>query len=138
MKRKLNVSIIAVLAVALWACSKEETYVPYSPKTPVVLLDGDDNAFIDFIRAEQSRTGRKCAVICYDGEEKLIGEKNVITIGAKDDLASHGKHLFTSLRVADTFGCEIIYAHLPPKTGVGLALYNRCIRAAAHTVEKIN
>lgn len=41
MKRKLNVSIIAVLAVALWACSKEETYVPYSPKTPVgkILLE---------------------------------------------------------------------------------------------------
>ncbi len=112
-------------------------YRHYSPKTPVVLLDGTDCDFVGFIQAEQKRTGGKCAVICYDGEEDIIGKKNVITIGAKDDLASHGKHLFTSLRIADTFGCEIIYAHLPPKEGLGLALYNRMIRAAAHTVRKI-
>ena len=33
---------------------------------------------------------------------------------------------------------EIIYAHLPDKSGLGLALYNRMIRAAAHTVLKID
>ncbi len=112
-------------------------YRHYSPKTPVVLLDGDESTFIEFIRSEQKRTDVKCAVICYDGEEKLIGEKNVITIGEKDDLVSHGKHIFTALREADTFGAQIIYAHLPPKEGLGLALYNRMIRAAAHTVKKI-
>ncbi len=112
-------------------------YRHYSPRTPVVLLDGGDEDFVSFICYEQQRTGGKCAVICYDGEEKFVGEKNVITIGERDDLASHGKHLFTALRVADTFGCEVIYAHLPPKNGLGLALYNRMIRAAAHTVRKI-
>lgn len=112
-------------------------YRHYSPNTPVVLIDGDDGRFIDFILSEQQRTAGKCGVICYDGEEKLIGENNVITIGKKDDLASHGKHIFTALREADTFGAEIIYAHLPPKEGLGLALYNRMIRAAAHTVKKI-
>ena len=112
-------------------------YRHYSPKTPVVLLDGDDDKFVEFIRSEQKRTGGKCAVICYDGEEKLIGTENVITIGKKDDLASHGKRIFTALRESDEFGADIIYAHLPPKDGLGLALYNRMIRAAAHTVKKI-
>jgi hypothetical protein len=27
-----------------------------------------------------------------------------------------------------------LYAHLPPMEGLGLALYNRAIRAAAHTI----
>ncbi len=112
-------------------------YRHYSPKTPVVLLDGDDKSFIEFIFSEQKRTYGKCAVICYDGEEKLIGTKSVITIGKKSDLVSHGKQIFTALREADTFGAEIIYAHLPPKEGLGLALYNRLIRAASHTVKKL-
>jgi hypothetical protein len=30
-----------------------------------------------------------------------------------------------------------MYAHLPPRDGLGLALYNRMIRAAAHTIQKI-
>lgn len=41
MKRYLNISIIAALTTVLLACSKEEEYVPYSPKTPVgkILLE---------------------------------------------------------------------------------------------------
>lgn len=112
-------------------------YRHYSPKTPVVLLDGEDDDFISFILSEQKRTDNKCAVICYDGEEKLIGTNKIITIGAKNDLVSHGKRIFTALRESDELGAEIIYAHLPPKEGLGLALYNRLIRAAAHTVKKI-
>jgi hypothetical protein len=32
---------------------------------------------------------------------------------------------------------DIIYGHLPPMDGIGLALYNRMIRAAAHTIKKV-
>ena len=45
--------------------------------------------------------------------------------------------LFTALREADNYGVDVIYAHLPSKSGIGLALYNRMIRAAAHTVIKV-
>ena len=38
------------------------------------------------------------------------------------------------LRHADRAKPDVIYAHLPPKSGLGLALYNRMIRAAAHTI----
>lgn len=41
MKKYLIISIITVLISVLWSCSKEETYVPYSPKTPIgkILLE---------------------------------------------------------------------------------------------------
>ena len=39
--------------------------------------------------------------------------------------------------VAVKLGADIIYGHLPPKDGIGLALYNRMIRAAAHTIKKL-
>ena len=59
-------------------------------------------------------------------------------IGAGDDLIQHGKLLFARLRQCDRIKPDIIYAHLPCKEGLGLALYNRMIRAAAHTVLKID
>ena len=61
----------------------------------------------------------------------------LLPIGAKDDLKTHGKMIFSRLRQCDRISPEIIYAHLPDKSGLGLALYNRMIRAAAHTVLKI-
>ena len=61
----------------------------------------------------------------------------LIPVGARDDLAAQAKRLFAALREADATDAEIIYAHLPPMQGLGLALYNRMIRAAAHTVLKI-
>jgi hypothetical protein len=35
-------------------------------------------------------------------------------------------------------GVDVIYAHLPTQSGIGLALYNRLIRAAAHTIKHID
>ena len=61
----------------------------------------------------------------------------LIDIGARDDLEAQARNLFSALRRADDMDGEIVYAHLPPKCGMGLALYNRLIRAAAHTVLKV-
>ena len=51
--------------------------------------------------------------------------------------SAQAHRLFAALREADTTDAEIIYAHLPPQEGLGLALYNRLIRAAAHTVKEV-
>ena len=111
-------------------------YRHYAPTAPVVLLDGDANAVLRFLQAEQST--KQCAVLCYDEETPFLEERDLFPIGARDDLKSQAKRLFSALREADHTDAEIIYAHLPPLDGLGLALYNRMIRAAAHTVKKID
>ncbi len=110
-------------------------YRHYAPACPLVLLDGNDTAQLEFLRGETE--SRKCAVLCYDEEIPSLDGALLYPIGAKEDLASHAHRLFKLLRDADKSGCEIIYAHLPPKSGLGLALYNRMIRAAAHTIKKV-
>jgi L-threonylcarbamoyladenylate synthase len=42
--------------------------------------------------------------------------------------------LFYALREADKGAFDRIYAPLPPLDGIGLALYNRMIRAAAYQI----
>ena len=111
-------------------------YKQYAPASPLILLDGEDDDVLRFMIEEQKK--KKCALICYDEEIPFLGDKFILPIGAKDDISSHGKLIFSRLRQCDRLSPEIIYAHLPCKDGLGLALYNRLIRAAAHTVLKID
>ena len=63
--------------------------------------------------------------------------QNLLSVGPRDDLELQAHRLFDALRRTDDMQVDVIYGHLPPMDGIGLALYNRMIRAAAHTVQKI-
>ncbi len=110
-------------------------YRHYAPQADFVLLDGNDRDVLDFMVKEQSEN--KCALLCYDEEFSHFDPSLTIAVGKKDDLNTQAKRLFTSLREADKLGADKIYAHLPKLDGLGLALYNRMIRAAAHTIKQI-
>lgn len=112
-------------------------YRHYAPRAALVLLDGEDDAVTRFMAnaAKDATVG----VLCYDEEiQKMPDGATLFPVGAKDDLETQAKRLFAALREADEHQTLVtLYAHLPPKNGLGLALYNRCIRAAAHTVKEI-
>ncbi len=110
-------------------------YRHYAPSSPLVLLDGPDEAFICYIK--QKRLTENCAVICSPEEARAIGGENLVLTGDNDDYPAQARRLFSALREADKLGCDVIYARKPRADGLGLALYNRLIRAAAHTVVKI-
>ena len=110
-------------------------YKHYAPASQLILLDGDDEKIIEFLKNEQKRC--RAAILCYDEEAKLLANELLLPIGRRGDREAHAKSLFARLRECDTLSPDVIYAHLPDKSGLGLALYNRMIRAAAHTVLKI-
>ena len=113
-------------------------YRHYAPQAPLVLLDGSQEAVSTFLQIQSFDP--TVGILCYDEEKELLtGNATLFPVGAREDLAAQAKHLFAALRAADNHPqLQKLYAHLPPQTGLGLALYNRCIRAAAHTVEKID
>lgn len=110
-------------------------YRHYAPSADFVLLDGEQSDVLSFMISEQKNNN--CAILCYDEELGHLNPSLSISIGAKDDLNTQAKRLFTALREADKLGAKKIYAHLPTLEGLGLALYNRMIRAAAHTIKKV-
>ncbi len=110
-------------------------YRHYAPTAPLVLLDGDEDLVIDFLRRAQN--AEHCTILCYDEELDHLRYERLIPIGARNNLEAQSARLFSALREADTLDGDIIYAHLPKKEGLGLALYNRMIRAAAHTIKKV-
>ena len=108
-------------------------YRHYAPTAPLVLLSGKNEDVLAYIKAET----RNCAVLCYDEECEALADSVLFPIGKKGDLEAQARRLFAALREADGTDAEIIYAHLPPQDGLGLALYNRLIRAAAHTIKEV-
>ena len=107
-------------------------YRHYAPKSELILLDGNKDDVRAFL-INVTRT-QNCAVLAYTEEIPLLSNEKIIDVGACDDLQTQAKRLFSALREADKLSADRIYAHLPCKDGLGLALYNRMIRAAAHTV----
>lgn len=110
-------------------------YRHYAPASPLVLLDGSEKDVSAFLY--EASKSENCVILCYSEEANMLSGAKLIDVGFRDDLQTQAQRLFSALRQADTMGADIIYAHLPPPHGLGLALYNRMIRAAAHTVRKV-
>ncbi|MBR2354484.1 MAG: threonylcarbamoyl-AMP synthase [Clostridia bacterium] len=110
-------------------------YKHYAPSSPLVLIDGDENAVLAFFK--QAQENESCAILCYREEVSALRNENLIDIGERENLSEQAHNLFSALRQTESMDVRIIYAHLPPEDGLGLALYNRLIRAAAHTVRRV-
>ena len=117
------------------ALSPGMKYRHYAPEAPLVLLDGDTDEVSSFIASEGKES---FAVICYSEDKESLRRDlpgaTFYILGAKDNINEQAHQLFAILREVDKQNYEKIYAPLPSKDGVGLALYNRMIRAAAHTI----
>lgn len=117
------------------AISPGMKYKHYAPKAPLFLISGNSFDAINYIR--NNICGR-VAVVCYSEDidlyRKNIPECDVFEFGNRADETRQAYLLFSILRETDKNNYDVIYAPLPEQSGVGLALYNRMIRAAAHQI----
>lgn len=104
-------------------------YKHYSPNADVYIVDGTSEKFARFIR-EKSEENKRIAVLC--GDEDIPADLTVLPYGKTSE--EQAENLFSSLRRADECGCEIVYVKMPEKSGLGLAVYNRLLRAAAFRI----
>lgn len=115
------------------AASPGMKYKHYAPRARVILVRGSDKNYTDFVNRCFKRDG-DCAALCYAEDVESIAAPNV-SLGSKSDLKQQAQALFDALRAVDELdGVTTVYAHCPTAQGVGMALYNRLIRAAAFQV----
>lgn len=110
------------------AASPGMKYKHYAPKTQAFLVEGCSNSFIKFVNAKQN-----CAAVCFDEEYFSINIPK-ISYGSKRNESTLAQNVFSVLRDIDTLGVKEVYIHAPSKDGVGLAVYNRLIRACGFEV----
>ena len=73
-------------------------------------------------------------VVAFDDEATEYGG-NILYYGATEEMRA--RNLFAVLRELDDIGAKKVYIHSPQKKGVGLAVYNRLIRAAGFEVVRL-
>ena len=123
-------AVLSKLEEGQSAASPGMKYKHYAPKARVILLDGDDDAFVDYVNRQQ---GDDIWALAF-GHETAALKKPYMVMGDTDQ--QQAQRLFECLRALDDKGAKVIYARCPHKTGVGMAVYNRIIRASAFTIQK--
>ena len=103
----------------------------YAPRAPLTIIRGEKQAVLRFLKEKQDQGA---GILCF--EQELTGE-NVFTYGAENDDASQSRALFSALRSFDGTDVSEIYARCPKTTGLGLAVYNRLLRAAQFQVMEV-
>lgn len=112
------------------ASSPGMKYKHYAPKARLVLLDGSYEQYCAYVNAHSSP---ETAALCFSGEESGL-QVQTVTYGSIQDDSGQARDLFDALRQLDGQNVSLIYARCPQPTGIGLAVYNRLIRAAGFEV----
>jgi len=110
------------------AASPGMKYKHYAPKTETILVTATTDNFVSFVN-----TKNDCLAVCFNEEDENIKIKKMC-YGSIYNTADLAHNLFSMLRRVDDMNVKTVYIHAPEKTGVGLAVYNRLIRAAAFKV----
>lgn len=108
-------------------------YRHYAPKAKITLVEADPETFAAYAR---ERAGEGVWALSFEGE--AAGGLPALTYGRADDAPSQAAALFAALRALDEKGAQTVYARAPRKDGVGLAVYNRLLRAAGFRLVRLD
>ncbi len=102
-------------------------YKHYAPQTQVYLVVGDSDGYVSYVNSHKDEG---VFALCFSEDAEKL-QVPTVCYGSKNDDLSQASGLFAALRELDERGAKIAYAHSPSCDGVGLAVFNRLIRAAA-------
>ena len=128
----IHPAVTHMLEKGVRATSPGMKYKHYAPKTRVVIIKGSLEKTAEYVRSR----GGNPAVMCFEGEEDKFGVP-FVTYGREHDGLSQARGIFGALRSLDALGADVVYARCPETEGVGLAVYNRLLRAAAFTIVEV-
>lgn len=112
------------------AASPGMLYKHYAPRAEVTIVAGTAEQYRAFLK-EKKADG--VFAMAFDEELSTLPCPGV-SFGRQDDPATQAHRLFSALRECDELGAKVVYAHSPGQTGIGLAIYNRLLRAAGFRV----
>ena len=107
-------------------------YKHYAPKAQIKIVRGNAEDYISLVN-RQGVNKQKIVALCFD-EDTASLHVPTVSYGSRNDAESQAHRLFDALRQLDEQGAEIVYAACPSEDGMGLAVYNRLLRAAGFEV----
>ncbi len=105
-------------------------YRHYAPHMPVTVLDCNDLAFYTYVNQQTD-----CGVLCFDEDLPHICAQRVLSLGQAHMAEQQAHRLFACLREMDACDeLKHVYARMPQKNEVGLAVWNRLAKAAGFDI----
>lgn len=127
----IDPAILNELAEGAAAASPGMKYKHYSPKADIIMVEG---SYMEFLKYIEENEKDDVWLLIFDGD-KADFPYRYMTYGVDSSQQAH--LLFQRLRELDEAGAEKVYVRAPSKEGVGLAVYNRLIRAAGFEVIRV-
>ena len=113
------------------ASSPGMKYKHYSPKADIIMIESD---LYDFINYVGKNYGDGVYSLIFDGDKENFPYR-YMTYG--EDSIQQAHQIFQKLRELDDINAKKVYVRSPEPVGVGLAVYNRLIRAAGFKVVRL-
>ena len=109
-------------------------YKHYAPNAQVTLVQGNQDAFLQYM---QPRLAAGVCALVFDADAPACKAHGIPyhTYGDTDE--ARAAAFFAALREADAAHITHLYVRAPRTDGVGLAVYNRLIRAAGYDVVQV-
>lgn len=105
-------------------------YKHYSPKADITLVDGSIEFFENYV---SERNSIDTYALIFDDDNT---SEDIKSIKYGNNSEQQAERIFAVLREADKIGAKKVFARCPSKDGIGLAVYNRMLRAAGFKVVK--
>lgn len=115
------------LAQNMQAISPGMKYTHYSPRADVYVTEGGIEALSRFVAGR----GGDVYSLIFDSDEKDFNYPHMCYGDTPEENAAQ---LFSRLRELDAMGAAEIYVRAPDRGGIGLAVFNRLIRAAGFKI----
>ena len=125
-KTELAKAVLSEMGKDEKAASPGMKYKHYSPKAKIIIVDADKADYERFVNSKEN-----AFALCFEEDEITIPK---VIFGKEGDDLSQAKLLFDKLRELDELGAKKVYARIPNKDGIGTAVFNRLIRAAAFNI----
>ena len=106
-------------------------YKHYAPKAAVTLVNGDAAHFLSYIG---NCSGDGVFALVFNADMPACRHLHLHAVPYGDTDEERAQAFFARLRELDEAGAKHIYVRAPRTDGVGLAVYNRLIRAAGYDV----
>ena len=132
---EIDDAVLNPLGKGVQPISPGTKYKHYAPKSEVIILKGGRDSYIDYVNS--NCFGKKIVALCYDEDIPHL-KVTAVSYGKELDSNLQAEKLFDALRTIDKIeDVDTVYARCPSLGGIGLAVYNRLLRAAGFNVIEI-
>lgn len=130
-KVEVDAAVLSQLEKNATPTSPGMKYKHYAPRAKVVIINGSREQYISYVN---THCDSNVAALCYEEDAADIAVPTV-AYGSEANSSAQATMLFAALRKCDALSeVDLIYARCPSQSGVGLAVYNRLLRAAGFDV----